>query len=219
MCGVSSLLIVLHSFPSPRPAAFLSVAAAPPLPSLPPAAAMSEAAAATSEPKEEQQVSTESTDAGASAAEGSAELDDTDAEIEAMKARVAEMEEEAKRMSELSSATASGGAGAKGSPSALSPEQIIEQDKRSIYVGQVDYSVTEEELKKLFEACGPVNRCTILKDKYSGQPKGFAYIEFTSADSIANAMILNETEFKGRTLKVSERGMKKRSSVGCRWSS
>jgi len=66
----------------------------------------------------------------------------------------------------------------------------------------VDYSVTEEELRQLFEACGSVNRATILKDKFTGAPRGYAYIEFASADSIANAMILNETEFKGRTLKV-----------------
>ena len=162
-------------------------------------------------------------DGGAEAADTGADAD-ADAEIEAMRARVAEMEEEARRMSELSGAGGAGGsaaaggaaaAGGVGSPSLsgqagpagvgrsfLTPEQSSEQDSRSIHVSQVDYSVTEEELRQLFEACGSVNRATILKDKFSGAPRGYAYIEFASADSIANAMILNETEFKGRTLKV-----------------
>jgi len=130
---------------------------------------------------------------------------DEDAEIEAMRQRVAEMEEEAKRMSELSgagtTAAPAGSPGQKPVPGAPSEAQQ-EVDQRSIHVSQVDYSVTEEELKQLFEACGSVNRATILKDKFTGQPKGFAYIEFADAEAVANAMILNETEFKGRTLKI-----------------
>lgn len=151
----------------------------------------------------------------AAAAAASVEVDadvslaeDDDAAIEELRARVRAMEEEqaaeeAKRMDELSGAGPTGFAPSKPSATAaaVSTEQS-DQDSRSIHVAQVDYSVTEEELKHLFEACGPVVRATILKDKFSGQPKGFAYIEFESADSINNAMILNETEFKGRTLKV-----------------
>lgn len=143
------------------------------------------------------------------------ELDglDDDADIEELRAKVRAMEEEqleeAKRMGELSgagaaqanNATAAGPTMAP-SKSILTPEQQSEQDSRSIHVAQVDYTVTEDELKQLFEACGPVNRATILKDRFTGQPKGFGYVEFQSADAIANAMILNETEFKGRTLKI-----------------
>ena len=49
----------------------------------------------------------------------------------------------------------------------------------SIYVGQVDYSATPEELLAHFEACGTVERVTIVCDKFSGKPKGFAYLEFS----------------------------------------
>lgn len=77
-----------------------------------------------------------------------------------------------------------------------------ELDSRSVYVGQVDYTATREELESLFSACGPVNRVTILMDKFTGQPKGFAYVEFRDADSVNAATILNDTEFKGRQLKV-----------------
>jgi RNA recognition motif. (a.k.a. RRM, RBD, or RNP domain) len=48
----------------------------------------------------------------------------------------------------------------------------------SVYVGQVDYSATPEELLAHFEACGTVERVTIVCDKMTGRPKGFAYLEF-----------------------------------------
>ena len=171
-------------------------------------------AAAAAAPHEDTAAAAEQADAAdaaaaAAAAGESGDLDD--AEIAAMQARVAEMEEEERKMAEIGGG-GGGGAGAAaaaGSPASapggrpmLTPEQILDQDSRSVHVSQVDYSVTEEELKKLFEACGAVNRATILKDKFSGNPKGFAYVEFAQAESVSNAMILNETEFKGRTLKV-----------------
>mmetsp|Transcript_87783 Transcript_87783/g.179041 ORF Transcript_87783/g.179041 Transcript_87783/m.179041 type:complete len:139 (+) Transcript_87783:164-580(+) len=52
------------------------------------------------------------------------------------------------------------------------------RDACSIYVGQVDYSTTPEELLGHFEACGTVERVTIVCDKYTGRPKGYAYLEF-----------------------------------------
>lgn len=52
------------------------------------------------------------------------------------------------------------------------------QYSKSIYVGQVDYSATPEELVSHFGACGTIERVTIMCDKFTGQPKGFAYLEF-----------------------------------------
>jgi RNA recognition motif. (a.k.a. RRM, RBD, or RNP domain) len=49
----------------------------------------------------------------------------------------------------------------------------------SIYVGQVDYSAKPEELLSHFEACGTVERVTIVCDKFTGTPKGYAYLEFS----------------------------------------
>jgi len=76
-------------------------------------------------------------------------------------------------------------------------------DTRSIYVGNVDYGATPEELQAHFQACGTINRVTILCDKFTGHPKGFAYIEFAEPDAVNNAVTLNESFFRNRLLKVS----------------
>lgn len=70
------------------------------------------------------------------------------------------------------------------------------------YVGQVDYDATPDELQSHFEACGTINRVTILCDKFSGRPKGYAYIEFADKDGSENALALDNSLFKGRNLKV-----------------
>jgi len=119
--------------------------------------------------------------------------DETDAEIEAMKRRVKEMEEEALKIDAVQNSVIK-------SPQVANGPGV---DSRSIYVGNVDYSTTPEELQEFFQSCGAVNRITILCDKFSGHPKGYAYVEFKDADAIVNAMILNESEFKGRPLKIS----------------
>ncbi|KVI07065.1 Nucleotide-binding, alpha-beta plait [Cynara cardunculus var. scolymus] len=76
-----------------------------------------------------------------------------------------------------------------------------EADARSIYVGNVDYACTPEEVQQHFQSCGTVNRVTILTDKF-GQPKGFAYVEFVELESVQNSLLLNESELHGRQLKV-----------------
>lgn len=104
---------------------------------------------------------------GSSGADGTA-MTDEDAEIEAMKQRVAEMEAEAAKLRELQQAAGeAGGAG-------LHPteEEREEVDSRSIYVGNVDYGATPEELQQHFQSCGTINRVTILCDKFTGHPKG-----------------------------------------------
>merc|ERR1719263_1478477 len=77
-----------------------------------------------------------------------------------------------------------------------------ETDSRSICVQQVDYSATPEELQEFFAGCGTVNRVTILCGK-GGQPKGYAYIEFAEVEAVDAAVALHESDFKGRTLKIS----------------
>lgn len=59
--------------------------------------------------------------------------------------------------------------------------------RHSIYVGQVDYSATPEELLSHFEACGTVERVTIVCDKFTGTPKGFAYLEFSVSTSLGKS--------------------------------
>jgi len=84
----------------------------------------------------------------------------------------------------------------------VSLEDKMEADLRSIYVGNVDYSSTAQELEAHFHGCGSINRVTILCDKFSGHPKGFAYVEFAERDSVQTAMALDESLFKGRQIKV-----------------
>ena len=76
-----------------------------------------------------------------------------------------------------------------------------EADARSVFVGNVDYAVTPEELQVHFASCGTVNRVTILTDK-AGAPKGYAYVEFLEAEAVANAVLLNESELHARAIKV-----------------
>jgi polyadenylate-binding protein 2 len=92
----------------------------------------------------------------------------------------------------------------------------------------VDYEATPEELQAHFASCGTINRVTILCDKFTGKPKGHAYIEvrsqsqrvqrqtfmnsraplfshrrqFNEKESIENAVLLDDSLFKGRQLKV-----------------
>ena len=75
-------------------------------------------------------------------------------------------------------------------------------DGLSIHVSQVDYDATPEELQEHFASCGTINRVTILADKHTGRGKGFAYIEFADKEAVDNALLLNDSIFKGRELKV-----------------
>jgi polyadenylate-binding protein 2 len=127
-----------------------------------------------------------------------------DPELEAIKARVKEMEEEAEKLkllqSEVNKQMTIGSPNS--STPALTVEEKMEIDNRSIYVGNVDYGATAEELEAHFHGCGSINRVTILCNKIDGHPKGFAYIEFASKDFVETALAMNETLFRGRQIKV-----------------
>ena len=74
-----------------------------------------------------------------------------------------------------------------------------------IYVGNMPYSVTEEDLQQAFEAFGQVESVTIIKDKMSGQSKGFGFVEMGSADQAQAAISgMNGKDLKGRKLNVNE---------------
>ncbi|NXA07513.1 PABP2 protein, partial [Sapayoa aenigma] len=81
-------------------------------------------------------------------------------------------------------------------------KERVEADQRSVYVGNVDYGGTAEELESHFNSCGEINRVTILCDKFSGHPKGYAYIEFEEKSSVKAAVELDESTFRGRVIKV-----------------
>lgn len=123
-------------------------------------------------------------------------------DLDALKKKLKEMEEEAARLKAVQ-ASAGGGGSQSGKPGAAAPiPDTSEADARSIYVGSVDYSATPEELQQLFQGCGTVNRVTILTDQF-GNPKGYAYVEFLEVDAVANAVLLDNSELRGRNIKVS----------------
>jgi RNA recognition motif-containing protein len=75
----------------------------------------------------------------------------------------------------------------------------------NIYVGNLSYQVSEEDLKQAFEGYGQVASVNIIKDRYSGESRGFAFVEMpdkAEADSAING--LNGKELKGRDIKVDE---------------
>ena len=75
----------------------------------------------------------------------------------------------------------------------------------NIYVGNLSYEVTEDDLRLAFEQFGAVESVNIIKDKYSGQSKGFAFVEMPSKSEGQSAIDdLNGKEKKGRTLTVNE---------------
>ncbi|NXU55990.1 EPA2A protein, partial [Turnix velox] len=141
------------------------------------------------------------------------ELAVDDPELEAIKARVKEMEKELQLEAESRLIVTSDAdphllwsfcdsilvpAGLL----AMTAEDKKEVDQRSIYVGNVDYGGTAEELESHFNSCGQINRVTILCDRFSGHPKGYAYIEFEEKSSVKAAVELDESMFRGRVIKV-----------------
>merc|ERR1719163_34747 len=121
-----------------------------------------------------------------------------DEELAAMKSRVKEMEDEAEQLRKIQEQVEEQMTGGSEAEAGATDEA----DSRSICVQQVDYSATPEELQEFFAGCGTVNRVTILCGK-GGQPKGFAYIEFAEVEAVEAALALHESDFKGRTLKIS----------------
>ncbi|MHC4266954.1 MAG: RNA recognition motif domain-containing protein [Planctomycetota bacterium] len=75
----------------------------------------------------------------------------------------------------------------------------------NIYVGNLAYTVTEDDLKEAFSEFGEISSVRLVSDKFSGKSKGFGFIEMpdnSEAEAAMNA--LNESSFKGRDIKVNQ---------------
>ena len=75
----------------------------------------------------------------------------------------------------------------------------------NIYVGNLAYSVTDSDLRELFSTYGEISAVNLITDKFSGQSKGFGFVEMDD-NSQADAAIkaLNDTDLKGRNIKVNQ---------------
>jgi RNA recognition motif-containing protein len=75
----------------------------------------------------------------------------------------------------------------------------------NIFVGNLSYQTTQDELHSLFGQYGNVERVNIITDRDSGQPRGFAFVEMTDAREAETAISqLNGMELKGRAMNVNE---------------
>lgn len=125
--------------------------------------------------------------------QGSVNNDESNTE----KSRMEEMEREAARLRELHSQLSND------SNNDPSEEERRDIDSRSVYIGNVDYGSTPLELQQHFSSGGVVNRVTIPLNKFTGQPKGFAYLEFADIDGVNKAVAtLDGSTFRDRELKV-----------------
>jgi len=80
-----------------------------------------------------------------------------------------------------------------------------ERERMNIYVGNLSREITDEDLKQAFEAFGRVESATVIKDKFTGEPRGFGFVEMpASAEAQAAIDGLNGQDLKGNNLSVNE---------------
>ena len=76
---------------------------------------------------------------------------------------------------------------------------------KSIYVGNLDYNTSEQELRQIFEAYGQVENVNMIRDQYSGQPRGFAFVEMANDEDAEKAIAgTNGMQVGARNLTVNE---------------
>lgn len=74
-----------------------------------------------------------------------------------------------------------------------------------LYVGGLPYSVTDGQLQELFSAHGTVESAKVIADKFTGQSRGFGFVEMSSGSEAQSAIsALNGTQYEGRSLVVNE---------------
>ena len=75
----------------------------------------------------------------------------------------------------------------------------------NIYIGNMSFDTTEAQLRQAFEAFGQVSTVSIVTDKYTGEPRGFAFVEMSGkSEAVAAISALNGQELNGRALNVNE---------------
>ena len=85
----------------------------------------------------------------------------------------------------------------------------------NIYVGNLHFNVSEDELRKAFEEYGEVASVKIITDKYSGRSKGFGFVEMMNDNEAKDAIEnLNGAEIKGRAVNVNQAREKENNSGG-----
>ena len=73
-----------------------------------------------------------------------------------------------------------------------------------LYVGNLPFSATDESVRALFSKHGTVEKVSLITDRDTGRPRGFGFVEMSSADAERAIQALNGTDFGGRPLRVNE---------------
>jgi RNA recognition motif-containing protein len=92
--------------------------------------------------------------------------------------------------------------------------------QNKLYVGNFPYSVTEDQLRDLFEPYGEITDLAMIMDRETGRPKGFGFITFAQQQSAEKALELNGNDLGGRPLKVNvatDKGRDDRRGGRSRW--
>jgi RNA recognition motif-containing protein len=83
-----------------------------------------------------------------------------------------------------------------------------------LYVGNLPFTATDEDVRALFSKHGTVEKVSLISDRDTGRPRGFGFVEMSSADASRAMQALNGTDFDGRSLKVNEAQERERSGGG-----
>jgi len=75
---------------------------------------------------------------------------------------------------------------------------------KKMYVGNLPFNVTEDQLRQLFSQHGTVQSAAVITDRETGQPRGFGFVEMSEADADKAMRALDGTDMGGRSLKVNE---------------
>jgi RNA recognition motif-containing protein len=86
-----------------------------------------------------------------------------------------------------------------------------------LYVGNLPFTATEDSVRNLFAPHGTVETLALINDRETGRPRGFGFVEMSSADASRAMQALNGKDFDGRSLKINKAQDKPRSGGNARY--
>ena len=74
------------------------------------------------------------------------------------------------------------------------------ENDNEVFCGNIAYEVTEDEIKELFSRVGTVVKIRLIKDKETGRPRGFGFIEFSDSSAASSALLFDRSSFVGKPI-------------------